>query len=181
MSECLSYERCRDFLGRRIDKRLCHNTIVADRTHTASPHYDVVLYGTAVLKFFANGVVQWFTDGYRTATTMQRMNQFGPLRVSGPVQTRTRRAVPHWTIDGDAFHEGYTWRQTGWTPFLPEWRTRDTLGLLEQAQTDWSAAPPLADALRDAGCCDEAVLSALADAENPSLGRYYARRLYEMV
>ncbi|WP_148087863.1 hypothetical protein [Gemmata obscuriglobus] len=45
--------------------------------------------------------------------------------------------------------------------FLPEWRT-DTVLALAQAMydcKDFSAMPILADALQDAGCADEAILT----------------------
>lgn len=51
-------------------------------------------------------------------------------------------------------------------PFLPEWRTDTVMSLARQMyeSRDFGAMPILADALQDAGCDDEAILSHCRDA-----------------
>jgi hypothetical protein len=44
-------------------------------------YYAIKLHATEVVKIYRNGVYSLHTEGWRTATTKDRMNQFSPARV----------------------------------------------------------------------------------------------------
>lgn len=74
----LSYEDGLAKLKGKSQKKLENNTylvVVDDKT------LGVKLHNTIVLYIFKNGVYQYDTGGWRTVTTKDRINRYGPVRV----------------------------------------------------------------------------------------------------
>jgi hypothetical protein len=82
----LTYERCRQLLGRRDDLKLGHNTVLSKERwfdYLGGAVYRVTLHGNVILRYHADGRVQLFDGGYRSVTTKHRLNRLGPVSVCG--------------------------------------------------------------------------------------------------
>jgi hypothetical protein len=104
--DTLTYERCGEILGAKMMKKLADNTHLSRVFGSAhGTSYQVVLHGTPILIFREDGAVEYRTNGYRTATTKERMNRYGPAKV---YQHRNMWHVDSW-CGAQIFEEGYTW------------------------------------------------------------------------
>jgi hypothetical protein len=83
----LTYQRCRALLGDRYFLKLGHNTFLTTERRIEDPKgtlvYQVQLHGNTILRYHADGRVQLFDGGFRSATTKHRLNRLGPVGVHG--------------------------------------------------------------------------------------------------
>ena len=75
----LSYDKCAEIVQRkrRGSVKLTHNTYL----ERDGAEYVVRLWGTDILRFLPDGSVVLNSGGYRTVTTKDRLNHFGPVHV----------------------------------------------------------------------------------------------------
>jgi hypothetical protein len=78
----LTFEDCQKMLGSRTSKKLENNTyLVPLRGEFPNvTEYGVRLHNTYVVKITAEGH-ELTTGGYQTATTKDRLNKYGPVRI----------------------------------------------------------------------------------------------------
>jgi hypothetical protein len=87
--DTLSYEECKrlmeGIIGRRRGRvQLAPNTYLEEGdgyAATVRGSYWVRFHSTYILGFYPDGRVMYASGGYRTATTKERLNRFGPFGV----------------------------------------------------------------------------------------------------
>lgn len=74
------YASALKFLGGKYERRLANNTtlLVEGETMSKEPIIAVRLHRTLIVMYFPDGTIQLNSGGYRTRTTLQRINQLLP-------------------------------------------------------------------------------------------------------
>jgi hypothetical protein len=73
--------RVADALWKDKDHKLMNNTVLVREDTSAGPVYGVRLYDTEVVRFYPDGTIELNSGGYRTSTSLRRMNTHSPLHV----------------------------------------------------------------------------------------------------
>lgn len=89
----------------RFRRRIANNTYVW-RMPDAS--IAIRLHNTDILKFSANGAIVYRTGGWRTVTTKQRLNHFGPSHISIYQDKHNWYIRNHNLAETEPFFEGFT-------------------------------------------------------------------------
>jgi len=97
----LSYAAARQLLASG-NAKLENNTFLVDKN---ADTVAVQLYGTQVVLIHDDGTYTLNTGGYRTTTTKDRINKYGP----NVVQIKKRK----WLVNGESFEDGIKVDSTG--------------------------------------------------------------------
>lgn len=80
----LSWEKCRALIASGRTGKACKvapNTYIEEQADCDGPAYLLKLHGNTIIIFRRNGSVTYYARGYRTVTTKERLNSFGPVSV----------------------------------------------------------------------------------------------------
>jgi len=73
----LTAKDCEAILKGKLRKKIDHNTYLSRRIGG----YSITLYATDVITIYDDGRYVLNSGGYRTVTTKDRLNKYGPVRV----------------------------------------------------------------------------------------------------
>ncbi len=76
----LTYERCKELVGSKDSKKVAPNTTI-EKYGDKVNYYTLRFHGTNIIYFYPDGRVQYFSGGYDSATTKERLCSFGPCHV----------------------------------------------------------------------------------------------------
>ncbi len=77
----LTYARCKELLGSKNSRKVAPNTWIIEVTYNGVRHYHLQLHSTCIILFSPDGRVQYYSGGYQSATTKERLCSFGPCHV----------------------------------------------------------------------------------------------------
>lgn len=97
----MDYYSARDLLKDQQSIKLDHNTTLERR---GDDRIAVRLHQTDIVTF-APTFTELDSGGWHTRTTMDRMSQFGPVRIDG--------RNPHWTAGGYVYFDGMRFNRKG--------------------------------------------------------------------
>lgn len=93
MAELNSFKECREFLDKGKNRKNTMDRPIANNTRLIQISDDVIgikFHNTVIVKYFDNShldcinygdLIQFNTDGWKTITTKERMNQFAPISI----------------------------------------------------------------------------------------------------